>query len=192
MKGTQTTTPSPASPRMGNVLELQARRRRVAEERRLTNDRRRATGGEREKTRQMVISVFTRSETLSLRGMTDTILNQTVLAFWWGLASGVLVSMWMTCHKGSQNDICGKESKTEWLYVSIKPIHFAVHLKLTQYCKSRYAPIKVKKKRKRYPKDHRLAPSRLLTKWKKREKQRKQKSKMITKVKLEKKKNWNT
>ena len=30
----------------------------------------------------------------------------------------------------------GKESKKEWIYVYVKLIHFAVHLKLTQYCKS--------------------------------------------------------
>ena len=30
----------------------------------------------------------------------------------------------------------GKESKKEWIYVYAQLIHFAVHLKLTQHCKS--------------------------------------------------------
>ena len=30
----------------------------------------------------------------------------------------------------------GKESKKEWTYVYVQLIHFAVHLKLTQHCKS--------------------------------------------------------
>ena len=30
----------------------------------------------------------------------------------------------------------GKESKKEWINIYVQLIHFAVHLKLTQYCKS--------------------------------------------------------
>ena len=30
----------------------------------------------------------------------------------------------------------GEESKTKWIYVCVKLIHFAMHLKLTQHCKS--------------------------------------------------------
>ena len=30
----------------------------------------------------------------------------------------------------------GKESKKEWIYVYVQLIHFTVHLKLTQHCKS--------------------------------------------------------
>ena len=30
----------------------------------------------------------------------------------------------------------GKESQKEWIYVHIKLIYFAIHLKLTQHCKS--------------------------------------------------------
>ena len=30
----------------------------------------------------------------------------------------------------------GKESEKEWIYAYVELIHFAVHLKLTQHCKS--------------------------------------------------------
>ena len=30
----------------------------------------------------------------------------------------------------------GKESKKEWIYVYVELIHFAVHSKVTQHCKS--------------------------------------------------------
>ena len=30
----------------------------------------------------------------------------------------------------------GKESEKEWIYIYMHDNHFAVHLKLTQYCKS--------------------------------------------------------
>ena len=36
----------------------------------------------------------------------------------------------------------GKESKNEWIYVNLN--HTAVHLKLTQYCKSTTLQYKIK------------------------------------------------
>ena len=30
----------------------------------------------------------------------------------------------------------GQESEKEWIYVYVELNHFAIHLKLTQYCKS--------------------------------------------------------
>lgn len=30
----------------------------------------------------------------------------------------------------------GKESEKEWIYIHVKLIHFAIHLKLAQHCKS--------------------------------------------------------
>ena len=42
----------------------------------------------------------------------------------------------------------GKESKKEWVYVYVKLIHFAVHLKQTQHCKSTIIQDKLKKKSK--------------------------------------------
>ena len=42
----------------------------------------------------------------------------------------------------------GKESKEEWIYVYVKLIHFAVHLKLTQHCKSTILQYKIKIKKK--------------------------------------------
>ena len=39
----------------------------------------------------------------------------------------------------------GKESEKGWIYVYIKLNHFAIHLKLTQHCKSTILQYKIKK-----------------------------------------------
>ena len=38
----------------------------------------------------------------------------------------------------------GKESEKEWIYVYVQLNHFAVHLKLTQHCKSTILQYKIK------------------------------------------------
>ena len=38
----------------------------------------------------------------------------------------------------------GKETEQEWLYAYVYLNHFAVHLKLTQHCKSRILQCKIK------------------------------------------------
>ena len=63
-----------------------------------------------------------------------------------------------------------------------------MHLKLTQYCKSGVLQEKLEKGRKDAPEDHRPAPSSFLTKLEKKE-GKKEKSRTITKIKLEKLKN---
>ena len=43
----------------------------------------------------------------------------------------------------------GKESEKEWIHVYVKLNHFAVHLKLTQHCKSNIPQYKIKIKLKK-------------------------------------------
>lgn len=38
----------------------------------------------------------------------------------------------------------GKESEKEWISVDVQQNHFAVHLKLTQHCKSSILQYKIK------------------------------------------------
>ena len=38
----------------------------------------------------------------------------------------------------------GKESEKEWIHVYVELNHFAVHLKLTQHCKSTILQYKIK------------------------------------------------
>ena len=40
----------------------------------------------------------------------------------------------------------GKEPKKQWIYVYVQLNHFAVHLELTQHCKSTILQLKKKKK----------------------------------------------
>ena len=42
----------------------------------------------------------------------------------------------------------GKESEKQWIYVYVQLIHFAVHMKLIQLCKSTIFRIHLKKKKK--------------------------------------------
>ena len=40
----------------------------------------------------------------------------------------------VTCIQDSVIIYMGKESKKEWIYVYVQLNHFAIHLKITQYC----------------------------------------------------------
>ena len=43
----------------------------------------------------------------------------------------------------------GKESEKEWIYVYVQLNHFAIHVKLTQHCKSTILQYKIKIKLKK-------------------------------------------